>query len=76
MWFGVTSHHLESFMPSPANWSLTTKISAASALLCILCVSATCLVLGLQASHVAHTGASERAAVTARETAAQVGGEL
>lgn len=57
-------------------WSLTTKLAAASTLLCVLCVVATGAVLGLQASERAQDAAHDQAALAADKTAAQVAGEL
>jgi hypothetical protein len=37
-------------LPALGVWSLTAKLTVASALLCVLCVAATSVVVGLQAS--------------------------
>lgn len=65
-----------SAIATPRSWSLTAKISTASALLCVLCVTVTAVVLGMQSSTTAQDAANRQATVAAQEAAAVVAGEL
>jgi len=58
------------------SWSLTAKLSVASVLLCVLCVTVTTVVVGMKASDNAAASAGAQADVAASKTAALVGGEL
>ncbi len=62
--------------PRLGAWSLTTKLTVAAVLLCVCCVAATSVVVGLQASARAQAAANAQAATAADHAAAQVGGEL
>ena len=62
--------------PSLQVWSLTTKLTLASVLLCVLCVAATSAVVGLQGSQRARDAASQRADLAADVAATGVAGEL
>lgn len=60
----------------PGAWSLTTKLATAAVLLCVVCVSATSVVVGLNSSRQAHDAARAQAEEAAKVAASQVGGEL
>ncbi|MBT9552093.1 MAG: HAMP domain-containing protein [Hydrogenophaga sp.] len=62
--------------PALDSWSLTTKLTVASVLLCVLCVTATSVVVGLQASTRAQTAANAQANEAADLAAARVASEL
>ncbi|GLS16295.1 methyl-accepting chemotaxis protein [Hydrogenophaga electricum] len=62
--------------PRSGTWSLTGKLATAAVLLCVACVSATSVVVGLNASGQAHAAASAQAQEAANGAAGQVSGEL
>ena len=63
-------------VPRLGVWSLTTKLTVTAVLLCVCCVAATSVVVGLQASDRAQAAANAQADTAANQAAAQVGGEL
>ncbi|MGI9217960.1 MAG: methyl-accepting chemotaxis protein [Hydrogenophaga sp.] len=63
-------------VPRLGVWSLTTKLTVTAVLLCVCCVAATSVVVGLQASARAQAAANAQADKAADQAAAQVGGEL
>ena len=58
------------------NWSLTAKLCVAATSLCVLCVGATSIVLGVRTADSAREQADQLASVAAREAAGNVAAEI